>query len=201
MINNSSSKSANKESKRSFAQDFFEIFESVFIVVSVVFLLITCVFRLCQVSGRSMEDTLEDGQKLLVSEVFGSPKRGDIIVFHETGPYFNEPLVKRVISTGGEYVDIKKENGRLTVTVYDADMKNPVVLDEDYTKYVGPDPRLPSDVQYPVYVPEGYYFVMGDNRNNSSDSRYAAVGLVDSRRVLGRVILRLTPLSLFGPVD
>lgn len=201
MNGNSSAAAADNKSGRSFAQDFFEIFESVFIVVSIVFLLITSVFRLCQVSGRSMEDTLEDGQKLLVSNVFGAPERGDIIVFHETGPYFNEPLVKRVISTGNEYVDIKKEDGRLKVTIYDAEMKNPVVLDEDYTKYTGPDPRLPNDVQYPVYVPEGYLFVMGDNRNNSSDSRYSAVGLVDSRRVLGRVILRITPFSLFGPVD
>ncbi len=194
------SESQNSEG-RSFFTDLFDVAETVICVIAVMFLLINLCFRLCEVSGRSMEDTLNDGQALIVTNVFGKPERGDIVVFHMTGDHFNEPLVKRVISAGGEYVSIKNSDGRLVISVADnAEMIGATVLEDLTVKYEGSFRSVNED-SYPVYVPEGYYFVMGDNRNNSSDSRFTNVGLVDARRVLGKVILRVTPLSKFGPVD
>jgi signal peptidase I len=197
---NESEAAAPKRRKPSLAEDVFDIFECFVFSLCIVFLLFSCITRICIVDGQSMDDTLADGQKLIVSRLAGAPERGDIVVFHETGSYFNEPLVKRVIATEGEYVDIRAEGDRLVVTVYDSDMQNPVVLTEDYACYKD---RLNVNTvhDYPVRVPEGCLFVMGDNRNHSTDSRSALVGFVDCRRVLGTLLLRLTPFSEFGPVD
>ena len=189
----------NNETGRNFASDVFDVVETVFCVIAAVFVLLTF-FRLCEVSGASMEETLYDGEKLVVSDVFGKPERGDIVICHIINDYYHEPVVKRVISAGGEYVDIKNRDGRLLVTVYDSNMENPIVL-EDSTVVYKNGFRSVNEEAYPVYVPEGYLFVMGDNRNNSSDSRGALIGLVDSRRVLGKLLFRITPLSKFGRVD
>ena len=186
--------------KSTISEDVFDIFECFVFSLCVVFLLFSFITRICIVDGQSMDDTLADGQKLLVTRLTGEPQRGDIIVFHETGPLFNEPLVKRVIALSGEWIDIRPNGTKLEVTIYDSNMENPRILDEEYAFYKD---RLAvnTSFDYPVQVPEGYIFVMGDNRNHSTDSRSSLVGFVDSRRVLGTLILRLTPLSKFGTVN
>ena len=144
-----------------------------------------------------MENTLFEEENLLVSDLFYTPERGDIVVFHQTGS-LNEPVVKRVIATEGEHISITYGLDTMTVTVTDRNGKT-TILTEPYMKY--DTSRQSPYSSMSVTVPEGMLFVMGDNRNNSLDSRSSAIGLVDERRVLGRVIFRVTPFDRFGSVE
>ena len=160
--------------------------------------------RLCTVRGASMEQTLYEGEQLLVTNIGYKPKPGDIVIFHQTSDIydqFNEPIVKRVIATEGQWVDIDRASK--TVTVYDENFENPQVLDESAYRYLDSGEwEIALAMSFPVQVPEGHLFVMGDNRNNSSDSSTSdVISFVDERRVLGRVICRLSPVGKFGPVE
>ncbi len=189
------------ESKAPFVlYDYIELF--VFTVVVVV-LLLTLFLRLCVVSGRSMNTTLLHGERLLVSDFAYTPKQGDIIVFHQTSDtsdQFNEPIVKRVIATEGQFVKINYLTNKVYVSD-DSEFTEDEMLTEDYIIKGKPD-YLPSDQDIFEYeVPEGHLFVKGDNRPESADSQYPEVDFVDERRVLGKVLLRVSPLSKFGKVE
>jgi signal peptidase I len=183
--------------------DYVEMF--VFTIV-IVILMLSFFFRLCVVSGPSMNNTLLDGEKLIVSDLFYTPKTGDIIVFHQTSDLydtFNEPIVKRVIATGGEFVKIDYKQNKVFVSA-DKEFTEDELLDEStYAHFEKPDgiwkESLHTDEKV-FEVPEGHLFVMGDNRNVSADSRGVQVGLVDERRVLGKVLFRITPFDKFGKV-
>lgn len=198
--NNTETSEINIQPKpqNSFVASLLEYVEIMVFSIIAVILIFTFFFRLCTVSGSSMENTLEDGEHLLVSNLFYTPKSEDIIVFHQTGGILNEPVVKRVIAVGGEKVDIDFETWTVTVTDKDGNQR---VLDETYIKLDPEKFAPPSYLDYPVEVPEGKLFVMGDNRNASTDSRYSEIGFVDQRRILGKVILRITPFEKFGAVD
>ena len=180
------------------AVDYMEIF--VF-AITFVMLLFSFLFRICIVKGESMENTLFDKEALIVSDLFYTPEQGDIIVFHQTGPgsfSINEPVVKRVIATEGETVSIRYAKDTMTVTVTHTDGSE-TVLNEPYMKYEGTR-AFTAPATY--IVPEGHLFVLGDNRNDSADSRYPhLIGMVDERRVLGKVLFRVTPLSRFGTIE
>lgn len=181
--------------------EYVEIFAFSVAAVLVVF---TMLFRLCRVDGSSMRKTLEDGQMLITTSV-GKPEPGDIIVFSMTTerPEYdklNEALVKRIIAKGGQTVRIDCNTGSVYV--------DGQLLEETYTVFLdGNGQDIGTVQQFPMYdydrktrifettVPEGYLFVMGDNRNHSTDSRTTIVGMVDERRVLGRVVLRLSPFT------
>ena len=176
--------------------DYLEIFVLAICVVIVIFSFSG--FRLCTVSGPSMENTLFHGERLITSGYLTEPKRNDIIVFHQTSDMggFNEPIVKRVIAVAGDTVHINYQTW--TVTVTDAE-GNVQILEEPYRKLEGSNPYSPLPIT--VYVEEGTVFVMGDNRNHSADSRDGRIGLVDTRRILGKVVFRITPFSRFGTVN
>jgi signal peptidase I len=193
-----------KKNSQGLVASLLEYFEILDFSLTFVVLLFTFCVRLCQVSGVSMRKTLIDGEKLLVSNVFYEPECGDIIVLHQTGMYLNEPVVKRVIAVGGEKIQIDFDTWTVTVTDKQGNAR---VLKEDYAFF---DPMREAmynthksdyDFSEPMTIPEGYIFVMGDNRYNSLDSRFDDIGLVDQRRVLGKVIYRLTPFDKMGPVE
>ena len=168
--------------------DWIEIF--VF-SLAFVLLLFTFVIRLAVVNGPSMENTLHQGETLVISNLFYQPKQNDIVVFQSPTSTFDEPIVKRVIATENQVVDIDFTTWTVTV-----DGKT---LDEDYVRReIGS--MAGSNLKYPYTVPEGMIFVMGDNRNHSTDSRSFEIGPVDTRFILGQVKCRLFPISKFGTV-
>ena len=180
--------------------DLVENFEVVIFAIVSVLIIFSIGLRICFVSGTSMNKTLDHNDWVITSNVGYTPKRGDIIVFHMTSdiPRLNEPMVKRVIAVGGEWIDIDFDTW--TVRIADnAEMENAITLDESYM-YLSPNyATLKSTYDFPLEIPKGYLFVMGDNRNGSLDSRNAEqIGLVDERRVLGKVVTRIYP---FKPIE
>jgi len=175
-----------KKSKRDrWFKEIYDWTESAVMAVIVVVLLFTFVGRTSVVSGKSMVPTFASGDMLLVSRLGFDSEPGDIVV--ATKPYsHNEPIIKRIIATGGQTVDINFEEG----TVY----VNGEALDEDYTNT--PTNRY-YDMKFPLTVPEGYVFLLGDNRNGSYDSRAEEIGLVDERYIMGKVYFRIMPFSQF----
>ena len=160
---------------------------AVFAVITVV-LVFTFLFRVVNVDGDSMEPTLSDGNYVVISGLMYTPKRGDIVVVMPTAQ-MEIPIIKRVIATEGDEVDIDFEQGIVYV--------NGTALSEPYTAEAT---HLRGDMQFPLAVPEGHVFLLGDNRNASLDSRDSRIGLVDERYILGRTMLRLTPFDRFGAV-
>lgn len=161
---------------------------------AVVVLFITFVARHSPVVGNSMRNTLHWGDVVLVSEIGYTPKNGDIIVAQSEILGYDEPIVKRVIATGGQKVDIDYE--KWTVSVDGETLSEPYILKiETQAMLKG------TNVGDSFIVPEGYIFVMGDNRNGSMDSRDARVGFIDSRMVLGQVVYRLYPFETMGKLS
>ena len=179
------------------AFDYLELFA---FSVLAVFLIFTFGIRTCQVDGRSMENTLYDKEYLIIRSFAYQPEQDDIIVFHG----MDKTLVKRVIAVGGQEVVIDTKTNEITVdgVVYadsHAMLKDPGT-DKSIDKYLPYlfHSELDSEGVYKVTVPEGKLFVMGDNRNNSADSRDPRVGFVDEQSVLGKVILRISPFTVFS---
>lgn len=150
-------------------------------VVLIIFLL--CL-RVVVVSGPSMNDTLKNGDYLLLLNgmFFRDYEQGDIIVASKDTFRDGEPIVKRVIATEGQTVDIDFEQGIVYV--------DGVALDEPY---VSTPTNLYEGVVFPLVVEEGHIFVLGDNRNDSKDSRSPEIGLIDCREVLGKAIFLIFP--------
>lgn len=177
----------------------YEWFDSIIKALIIILILLTFIFRVCTVVGDSMIDTLHDGEQLVIYNFLYTPKENDIIVFHQTGDYLNEPCVKRVIATGDKYVRIDYNNGTLFVSD-DEIFTDEDIIDESSYAYFDSGEYDAGGV-YEVYVPEGHLFVMGDNRNNSLDSRSELMGVIDEKTVLGKVLLRISPKDKFGIIN
>lgn len=183
-----SEKEASRRSNVSWLFDLLEVFA---ICITCIIVIFAVFFRLTRVSGESMEDTLFDKEYLIVSDLLYTPEVGDIVVIQNTSldsPLLREPLVKRVIAVGGQSVSISR-NGVVTLVREDGTKE---ILDQSFTK---DEPYAGLSGRYDV--PEGYVFVMGDNRNNSTDSRSPMVGLVDERCIFGKAIVRILPINTF----
>lgn len=163
----------------------------IFALVALI-LLSTFVGRIIGVDGRSMMPTLHDHDMLVLQSIGYKPAQGDIVVLTQRS-FSDKPIVKRVIATGGQTVDVDYASNTVTVTGSDGVR---TVLDEPY---LGEPMRLPSSMSNThIEVPVGSICVFGDNRNNSTDSRSPSVGTVDERCVLGRAVLILLPFQRFG---
>lgn len=186
------------EKKSNFLKEVYDWAESICISLAVVLFVFSFCFKTVEVWGPSMEDTLHgrdtegisdvSGDRLLISNLFYTPEYGDIVVI---GTDTEEgAIIKRVIATEGQQVDIDIAAGTVSV--------DGTVLDEPYAK----TPTWSSgNVQFPVTVPEGCVFVLGDHRAVSLDSRYTSIGMVDTDTIMGKVILRIYPFDQFGRVE
>lgn len=166
--------------------DWIQCLISALIVCVLVFVFI---FRVIDVKGTSMVPTLNNQDKMLVSGLFYKPKAGDIVVFKKDEYDPEKALVKRIIATEGQKINIDFDKGIVYV--------DEVPIEEDYINDIT---TTKLDFIGPKTVPEGCVFVMGDNRNMSTDSRKAEIGMVDSRLIIGKVYCILFPLKSFGVV-
>ena len=156
--------------------------EAVFSLIAVA-LVFTFLFRIVGVNGDSMNNTLMNRDRLVLSVLPYTPERGDIVVINR---YTDEPLVKRVIGVAGDTLEIDEELHRVRL--------NGELLDEPYVQY----PTPAYDMTGEVAVPEGYVFVMGDHRNDSHDSRAADIGLVPVDDIVGWAAFRIWPPQRIG---
>jgi len=176
-------KPQEEQKKRVPGRDAYEWVQALVCSVLVVVVMFTFVIRLIGVDGHSMVPTLQDGDRLLVlnSMLYDDYRYGDVVVLRKDA-FLRDPIVKRVIATGGQSVDIDFDSGSVYV-----DGK---LLQEDYINELT---FLEEGTEFPLTVPEGSIFVMGDNRNHSSDSRDSRLGTVDTRYVIGKAVLLAFP--------
>lgn len=162
--------------------DAVSIFSSAIVTIMVIF---TFIFRFVGVIGPSMEPTLFEDDWLAITAYINNPEPKDIVIITQPNA-FDEPIVKRVIATAGQTVDIK--DGHVFI--------DGVQLTETY---ISPDVYTGRENldNYPVTVPEGYVFVLGDNRTQSTDSRSSLIGLIRNEYIIGKVVFRLIPFGKF----
>ncbi len=190
---------AEEENKPSSAANFFDWIKSFLFSLTVVIFVFTLLFRGVTVNGNSMLPTLHSGEYLIISNLFYEPKQGDIVVVQS--PHYKngtEPLIKRIIATEGQTVRINFMTWEVWV--------DDVLLEEDYIlkdefsmmncENMYPDKKGIAE----TVVEDDCIFVMGDHRNDSLDSRSDDVGQIDEHYIMGRVLLRITPLDRFGKV-
>ena len=173
-----------QEKQTAKGRDLYEWVQSLVGSVLVVVAIFTFVIRMMGVYGHSMLNTLQHGDRLLVvnSMLYHDYKYGDIVILRKNGVFDDDPIVKRVIAVEGQTVDIDFTEG---IVYVDGE-----ALEEDYIR----EPTYTAEgTEFPLTVPEGSIFVMGDNRNGSSDSRDYRLGTVDTRYVIGKAAFLIFP--------
>ncbi len=185
--------------KKSFLGNVFEWLDVVVTSIAAVVIIFSFVFRIVAIEGSSMNNTLFDGERIIISNMFYEPSYGDIVVISRNtensskGGTYAEPIIKRIIATEGDKVDIDFQKGIVYV--------NDKPLKEDYTK----EPTYSSsDVSFPLIVKEDCVFVLGDNRNDSLDSRSSEIGedgQINKKYILGHAVMRVFPINKFGGIE
>ena len=189
---------------KEFFADLSDLLTAVLTVVFIVMLLFAYVFCMADVRGESMEPTLHDRDRLVVLRCGREYERGDILIINSVNAYLfdgqnqlvrhdglGEQIVKRLIAKGGQTVNIDFSTGKISVDGYY--LNEPYIKDKTHSNS--------GAFHYPMTVPEGYLFVMGDNRNVSKDSRSPDVGLIREEAVVGRAVFRLMPFQDMGTLD
>ena len=196
MENKEQNKFINDEKIR---KSLWEWLETIVISCLIVVFIFTFIFRVVGIDGDSMLDTLVDKDRVIVSNMFYTPKQGDIVVISRN--YNNDlldtsdassPIIKRVIATAGQTVNIDFVSG---IVFVDGEP-----LNETYTKT---PTNQPGDIEFPVTVPDNCVFVLGDNRNESLDSRFSWIGdygMIDTRYILGKALFRIFPFNKIGGI-
>lgn len=191
---------APQDPHREFLKKTYEWLEIFCVAIALMLVVFMFVFRIVQVDGHSMNNTLKHGDRLIISHAFYTPKAGDIVVIvTDGGKYATTPLIKRIIATEGQTVELDTVNWKVYITETDGTRHE---LDESvYDSLIKRDSRDMEHgiVQYPYTVPEGCVFVMGDNRNASDDSRN--LGAISVENIVGRVLFRIVPFDQFGNVN
>ncbi len=170
------------------SSEIYEWMQSLVSALLICVIIFAFLARIIGIIGPSMQPTFHDGDSVIITDLFYTPKQGDVVVLRKLS-FQEEPIIKRVIAVEGQTVDIDFENG--IVYVDDQPLSEPYTAELTLT---------PLDFDGKITVPENCVFVMGDNRNNSLDSRYAQIGCVDERYIMGKVMLRLLPIDKFGIV-
>ncbi len=179
------SEKSDEKAKKT-AESVYDIASIIVTAVLVVGIIFTFFFKISTVSGQSMENTLRHADRLVVSSIVRDVEYGDVVITSQPN-IFNKVLIKRVIAVGGQTVWFDEKTKQ---TIVDGKP-----LDEPYIKE---EMEYTEAMNKLVTVPEGYVFVMGDNRNHSSDSRDVFVGVIDERYILGKVVYRFGDKSLFN---
>ncbi len=176
-----------------FLRSVLEWTETIVMAIVLVAVGFTFVVRIITVDGGSMKPTYYDGDRVLVSGFAGEIEQGDIVIIINA---LKEPIIKRVIATEGQTVSFDAEAGEVVV---DGNVLPGSAFGVENGITSVPD--LPGQMmEFPQQVPSGCVFVLGDNRGNSTDSRYLEVGMVDHRNILGKVIFNVYPFSKIGSV-
>ena len=178
--------------KKSMGKEIFEWVQAIVVALVIAMFLRTYIFTLVDVSGSSMVPTLHNSDKLFVWRLGYQPEVGDIVIFRPASNE-NTPYVKRVIATEGQSVDIQYDEVKGYADVF-VDGER---LEEDYINERIDYTRI-GNGKYPCIVPDDCIFVLGDNRNNSSDSRMSSVGMVSEESVIGKAIVRIWPFNAIG---
>ena len=183
-------KKENAEEKTGFSGSLVMYLHDLCWMLAVVMILFLVFFRIIVVSGPSMKMTLLDGDYLLLINnlFYREPEKGDVVVVSKEEYDNGKPIVKRVIATEGQIVDMDFANGIVYV--------DGLPLEEDY---INTPTNLDEGSVFPQLVEENHVFVMGDNRNNSKDSRSLEIGQIDKREILGKVALLMVPGTDHGP--
>lgn len=178
-------KEAKEPKKRSVVSYVIEVAIYIALILLCIFWVPEHVVQRTVVSGESMENTLHDGESLLVNKIAYEPSRYDIVVFYPLGREEDEYYVKRIYGMPGETIQIKGNDIYI----------NNEIIEDKYAKNVMDDAGIAEE---PLKLGEDEYFVLGDNRQVSKDSRVEEVGPVKKENIAGHVVLRIWPLSKFG---
>ena len=166
----------------------YDWIKCIIFAISIVVICLTFLFRLVDVEGHSMNDTLVTKDKVFVTSMFYQPHNNDIVVISH-GAVYEKPIIKRVIATEGQTLQLDYENDKIIV--------DGIEISEPYIKGTTFSNRY-GDYQVPEVIPEGKIFVLGDNRQISLDSRYVDIGLIDVKDVIGKAQFIVFPFDHIG---